>query len=665
VNLQTLSTGAPGGPSGQIIGGADCLNLAKGIAAVELRTPPAFCNFVPLLNPAPPALCAAGQVPSTFFSQGFETDPFAAGWAATTGPVSPDFTPRAWTWENSLPDRAGSGVFAVDFQGGTCAPGGDESGVIQLESPTFVVPSSSARVSFDHWVAAELNYDGGNLKISVNAGAFNLVPSANITYNPYPVASLQATNPLAGQAGYSGADGGSNSGSWGSSVVDLTGLASAGQSVKLRWDFGTDGCAGVVGWYLDNVAAYACQAAGAGNPTISIADAGVIEGDSGTTNALFNVSLSPADGTGPHAVQFVAVNGLAVSGADYYPAGGTVVFAAGETSKAVSVAVVGDTVPEPNETFTVSLSNATGTIGDGSGQGTIYDDDFAPTGTFAKGDLNSDGLPDLVFRQVSNGAHNKVWFMDGVTRTSEADITPDAASASWLIRGVDDFDSVASPGSGGDDKNDLVFWNQSTGNVEFWLMNGTNRPGATVPLTGGAVLPTNWDLSATADFNADGKPDIVWRNFTSQKIVIWTMNGTAKIGNIIPTPDQAVDPNWLIVAAADYSGDGNTDFLWYNYSSGRIVTWYMDASVVRTSGQFTTPNAAGDFNWKVVAGSDYSRTYVPGTPPLNSPDIVWRNETSGNQVVWHLDFNSTRVHGQFTNPTANTPALDWVIVGPR
>jgi hypothetical protein len=34
-------------------------------------------------------------------------------------------------------------------------------------------------------------------------------------------------------------------------------------------------------------------------------------------------------------------------------------------------------------------------------------------------------------------------------------------------------------------------------------------------------------------------------------------------------------------------------------------------------------------------------------------------------VVWHLNFNSTRVHGEFTEPVANSPALDWVIVGPR
>ncbi len=274
-----------------------------------------------------------------------------------------------------------------------------------------------------------------------------------------------------------------------------------------------------------------------------------------------------------------------------------------------------------------------------------------------KGDIDRDGWPDLIFRSTSNGAQNKVWIMNGVVRASETAVSPDAASADWKIRGADDFD--------GDGRTDLVFWNQSTGNVEFWLMNGATRVGAPVPLSGGAVLPTNWDLAATADFDHDGRPDIVWRNFSSQKIVIWTMASTAKVGNVIPSPDQAVDANWMIVAALDYNSDGNTDFLWYNSTSGKIVTWYMNASVVRTSGQFTTPANAGDNNWRVLASSDYSRAYVPGTPPYGTPDIVWRNETSGNQVVWHLDFASNRVHGEFTNPSANTPALDWTIVGPR
>ena len=663
VNLQALSTGAPGGPSGQIIGAADCAALVEGIAAVELRLPPTFCAFVPLLNSAAPPLCATGA-PASILSQSFEANPFAAGWTATTGTTSPDFTPRAWV-RSGLPDRSGSGVFAVDFQGGTCAPGGDESGVIQLNSPTFVA-GTGTRVSFDHWMAAEATYDGGNLKISVNGSAFAVVPASAFTFNPYVGGPLVATNPMAGEPGFSGTDGGSNVGSWGTSVVDLSTLATAGQNVQLRWDFGQDGCGGVVGWYVDNFSTYTCPAAGTGNPAISIGDVSIIEGNDGLTSANLTVTLSPADATGSHTVQYATSDGTAtLAGGDYVARTGTLVFAAGQTSQTVTINVLGDVGNEANETLTVTLSSPVGaTIGDGSGLVTIVNDDGGAA-PFAKGDFNDDGRADLIFRSVVGGTINKVWFMDGVTRTSEANITPNASVVAWLIRGADDFDSATSPGTGRDLKNDLVFWNQSTGAVEFWLMNGTSRPGATVPLTGGAVLNPTWDLSATADFNHDNRPDVVWRNFTSQKIVIWTMNGTAKTGNVIPFPDQAVNNNWIIVAGADYNNDGNTDFLWYNYTSGKIVTWYMDASVVRTTGQFTFPDAAGFNNWKVVASSDYSRSYVPGTPPLGSPDIVWRNETSGNQVVWHLDFNSTRVHGQFTNPAANTPALDWVIVGPR
>ncbi len=274
-----------------------------------------------------------------------------------------------------------------------------------------------------------------------------------------------------------------------------------------------------------------------------------------------------------------------------------------------------------------------------------------------KGDMNGDGLPDLLFRSNLAGTRNKVWLMNGVQRVSEADIAPDAASRDWVLRGVDDFDV--------DGHSDLAFWSQATGAVELWLMNGATRVGAPAALTGGAALPTNWNLAATADFDRDGRPDVVWRNVTSQKLVIWTLSGTAKAGAIVPTPSQAVDANWLIVAAADYNGDGATDLLWYNHTSGKIVTWYMDAAVVRISGQFTSPPNAGDHNWQVVASADYSGPSGPGAPPVGSPDVLWRNTDSGNQVVWHMDFASARVFGEFTVPVANSPALDWTVVGPR
>jgi photosystem II stability/assembly factor-like uncharacterized protein len=303
----------------------------------------------------------------------------------------------------------------------------------------------------------------------------------------------------------------------------------------------------------------------------------------------------------------------------------------------------------------LSLDPSSGTLFAGLEGGSVWQATTPPA--FVRGDLNGDGQADLLFRNLVDGTQHKAWHMNGVNRMSETAVAPDAPGADWLIRGVDDFDS--------DGMNDLVSWNPATGQVEFWLMNGSSRVGASVPLRVGPLPDPGWELAAVGDFSHDQRPDLVWRDPTSQQIEIWTLWRLGRGSTIIPTPSQAVDGNWGIVAALDYNHDGNTDLLWYNSTSGKVVTWYMDASVVRTSGQFTNPPNAGDSNWRVVASADFSGATVPGTPPLGSPDIVWRNETSGNQAVWHMDFASTRVHGEFTSPAANTPALDWTIVGPR
>jgi chitinase len=76
-------------------------------------------------------------------------------------------------------------------------------------------------------------------------------------------------------------------------------------------------------------------------------------------------------------VQFATADGSATAGADYVSVNGTLTFAPGERSKTIEVAVVGDTVAEANETFTLALTNPTGGVGLGraSATGTIVDDD--------------------------------------------------------------------------------------------------------------------------------------------------------------------------------------------------------------------------------------------------------------------------------------------------
>lgn len=110
-------------------------------------------------------------------------------------------------------------------------------------------------------------------------------------------------------------------------------------------------------------------------PAASINDVSVLEGNAGTVDATFSVTLSRAAGE-TVTIGFATANGTATQPGDYQSATGTLTFAPGDVSEAVTVRVVGDTLDEANETFVVNLSGPTNaTIADPQGTGTIVDDE--------------------------------------------------------------------------------------------------------------------------------------------------------------------------------------------------------------------------------------------------------------------------------------------------
>ena len=115
-------------------------------------------------------------------------------------------------------------------------------------------------------------------------------------------------------------------------------------------------------------------------PTLSVTDAVVTEGNLGTVQTTVAVSLSAASNQDV-GVSFATADGSATfADADYHSGGGRLVFSPGETSKTVTLTIVGDTVDEPNESFVVDLSAPVGaTIADGHSIVTITDDDATTT----------------------------------------------------------------------------------------------------------------------------------------------------------------------------------------------------------------------------------------------------------------------------------------------
>ena len=111
-------------------------------------------------------------------------------------------------------------------------------------------------------------------------------------------------------------------------------------------------------------------------PRIYVGDAYAAEGNAGTTPFEFTVSLSTAYDRAV-TVDYATADGSATAGSDYAAAAGTLTFAAGETSKTVTVLVNGDRLIEESEGFSLNLSNPSGNSATsrGTGYGSIVDDE--------------------------------------------------------------------------------------------------------------------------------------------------------------------------------------------------------------------------------------------------------------------------------------------------
>ncbi|MFK8028840.1 MAG: M4 family metallopeptidase [Gammaproteobacteria bacterium] len=271
-NLRNLSTDVDiTGLSGEIITAVDCDQVEKVILAVELNQQPMLCDFQTLLAQNPPAACGAGESEVAVLDQDFESG--LGGWTVGSRDIAnvATFDVPQWTVAGNLPlNVAGQAAFAADPIIGDCQSD-TEAGVNYLESPAFVLPANGL-LTFDHSMSSEAQWDGGNVKVSVNGGAFQLVPASAFLYNPYTSALNAGDNPMAGEPAWHGRDGGAFQSTWGESQIDLSAIAAAGDDVVIRFDMGTDGCNGLIGWYVDNVKAFSCEVDVADSDTDGVAD---------------------------------------------------------------------------------------------------------------------------------------------------------------------------------------------------------------------------------------------------------------------------------------------------------------------------------------------------------------------------------------------------------
>ena len=330
-------------------------------------------------------------------------------------------------------------------------------------------------------------------------------------------------------------------------------------------------------------------------PGLSVSNYSVAEGNSGLKTISVNLNLLPASGR-LVTVNYATQNGSATAPDDYLPVNGTVNFAAGEVSKTILLSIVGETIFEADETFSLVLSNpVNGTVVNGTAVITILNDDFA--GNRSVADFDGDGKADVSVFRPNNG----IWYLQqstagfagiafGLSTDKLFPADTDVAvyrSGTWhLQRSQLGFTSVS---FGAADDIPIPIDYDGDGEADIAVFRPSNGVWYLLQSTAGftsIAFGQNGDKPVAADYDGDNKADIaVNRNGT------WYIERTSLGFYGI----QFGDANDKLVPA-NYDGDGKTDVAVFRPSNG---VWYL----LQSTNGFTS--AAFGFGTDIPVAADY------------------------------------------------------------
>ncbi|MEI6568280.1 MAG: FG-GAP-like repeat-containing protein, partial [Verrucomicrobiota bacterium] len=231
-------------------------------------------------------------------------------------------------------------------------------------------------------------------------------------------------------------------------------------------------------------------------------------------------------------------------------------------------------------------------------------------------DLNQDGVTDLLWHNKADGRVFSMYLdATGAVKSTSAVIYTEKA-LDWAPVAFGNFSKVTNG-------TDIVWYNHASGAVYLMPLGADGKPTAA-----GKIIYTEantaWKLVAAADFNNDGNVDLLWWNNTTGQVYLLLLDSSfAKISTdagkgvsgVIYT--EKVVTGFVPVAVGDYNGDGYTDILWRNQVTGQVYMMFMDSA---HPGKVNATDSAivyteADTTWRPVAGL----STVNITPPVADP----------------------------------------------
>jgi len=363
-------------------------------------------------------------------------------------------------------------------------------------------------------------------------------------------------------------------------------------------------------------------------PTVSIANVSQAEGNSGTSNMNFTVTLSSSANV---TVTYTTSNGTAIAGSDYTATNGTFSFTAGgTTTKTISVPIIGNTLYEPDKTFKITLNSIGTSNSTATATGTIINDDTLPTLSIvnaSKTEGNS-GTSNMTFTvSLSKSATATVTYAtsDG-TATAGSDYTATSGTLTFTSGGST-TQTISVP----------IIGDTNTENNETFTvtLSSTDTSNSTATATGTIIdddqvsytcaNPKTFTKASSNNINGDVL-------IVGNTNMCYGVNGTCSDPgsarnndiNMIYSKKSADSTNSAVLnsSSASFQLDSNSTILWAKvYWQGYLVN---ESTTVKNSARsilFQSPNQSyqtidsSDFNWVYLASG---RFYYQGSADVTS-----------------------------------------------
>lgn len=245
-------------------------------------------------------------------------------------------------------------------------------------------------------------------------------------------------------------------------------------------------------------------------------------------------------------------------------------------------------------------------------------------------DFDKDGIGDLVWRNKATG-DNAVWLMknsQGTIGLSLSFLLPNAV-AGWEIKGIADFDK--------DGKQNILWQNSTTGETAVWGVNYTAAnlstnpfsldPNKTKTLTN---FSPGWEMMGWVDMNKNNIADIVWQNKTTGETAIWELKSDVTVDKAYLGTNVGANSGWSIEGVADMNNDTVNDIVWRNNSTNDTAVWQMkiqNGQTVLDNGYLLADKPTNS-NWQLLAVTDTNNDGVP--------DFIWSNYLTAENAIWEM-----------------------------